>query len=295
MTILSRTAATTAAAAAAIFLGGVLCPMMAASAPLPQASSVRKKPSVKALPALRFQNRTASDVATQLSKVSGTPVVVDRLLANVPITLATTGGTLDSVLAKMTALLPKGVKTYRVMLPALAPNAPLPDGEVVASLARAQEEMVYPVMGAKVERTTDSVNVLGRILPADKAEAVIAALDLKPVYLLAMPAKEMDGVQKMAAMQAEGLKLWLSLSPEQQTEAVGQQFDMLMNMDPDTRRAMFGQMQQQGAVMRQKLQALPDAQRRQFFLDVTGGKSDGTNIPQGGGAAGGGAAPGGNP
>lgn len=278
-----RSAAVMAAAAAIASSFPVMAPTAAvAQENNPAANAAATAPAM--LTNLRLEKVPAKTAAQRLSRASGQLVLIEGAVASAVVSLNIQRATLEQAIAQLVAQLPRGSVDRVVMLPAIAPGATPPDADVVATLVGAQETLVPSVMGGKVERTVGSVNVMGRVLDAEKAKAVIAALDLKPVHLLGVPGQTGDPLKRMTNLQAEGLGLWMSMTQEQRQAAMEQQFDYLLNMDPDMRRAMFGQMQQQAAVMMQKLQSLPEDQRRQFFMDITGGRFDGTGMPPTGGA-----------
>lgn len=272
---------------AVCFAGGVFMPKARAQENNTPAASVSAAMNAP-VTSIRLNRVPAKEAAARLTKETGTLILTEASVANTLVTLDIGRSTLEAALKQMSEQMPKGAAVRSVMLPKTAPGATAPDADVVASLIGTQEQLVGSVMGAKVERTTGSINVLGKILTADKAKPVIDALDLKPAFVVGIPGGGGDPLQRMTSLQAEGLKLWLGLNPDQQRAAMENQFDWLLNMDPNARRAMFGQMQQQAAVMMQKLQSLPPDQRRQFFLDITNGQFDGTTPPRPPGAGGGG-------
>ncbi len=189
------------------------------------------------------------------------------------------------MLKQFAALLPKGTVVRKILLPALAPNAAPPSADVIVKLASVNDGLVGPVMGAKIEMTDGSVNVMGRVMTINEAAPVIAALNLKPVYLVANLNAGNDPVQKMMTAQTESLKTWMAMTPDQRAAVADKQLDGLLNMDPATRQAMFAQQAQMGQKFMAKIQSLPDGQRQQFWKDITGGKFDGTAL-QGGGKPG---------
>jgi hypothetical protein len=100
-----------------------------------------------------------------------------------------------------------------------------------------------------------------------------------------------DPVQKMNAAQIDALRNYLAMTPDQQKAFAEQQLENLFNMDPALRQQLFAQQRQMVQGFMQRLQGLPEDQRKQFWRDLTGGAWDGTGVPPQ--AAGGGGAPGG--
>jgi hypothetical protein len=170
-----------------------------------------------------------------------------------------------------------------------------PTGDQVAAFLEAQAALYRPTLVAPPPMTAASattasaseaplapgqVEILGKRLNMAEAAPLIRALGLRPVYLLTNPARATDAaVQRLASLQADALRLMLNMTPEQQKAAGDQQFDQMMNMDPALRRQMFQQQMQMGGQFFQRIQNLPSDQRRQFWLDLTGGRFDGSQIP----------------
>ncbi len=236
-----------------------------------QAPAVAAQVPTKPVPAFKIDHTLAREVAAQLTKTTGATVVTDSTTGLLPVTMSTVGGPLPTILDQVVKTLPKGVVVRVVMLPALAGKTLMPSGDDIAALYLSQEHIVVPVMGGKVERTEKSINVLGKILDEDKALPIIAALDLRPVYLITNPDAGDNPVSKSAQLQAEGMRLWQSMTPEQRAQSAERQFDALLNMDSPTRQAMFSQFAQVGQTIAQKMQTMPAEQRQQFISDVTGG------------------------
>lgn len=269
-------ALTRTAPAVAVALGLLLPSLAAAQTP---AGSV---------PALRFNRATTKEAAARLSQASGVLVVADKTVAAMPLTLEVPPGSLDAALTRLTATLPKGAVVKKVLLPALAPGAKAPEGDIIAALVTAQESLA----GGAATGAGEAL-IQGRRVPADKAAPLIAALDLKPVYLITNPAAASDPIQKFNTAQWDNLQTWMNMTPEQQKAAFDQQFEGLMNMDPALRQQLFGQQRQMMMGMMQKIQAMPEDQRAQFMRDLTGGAGDGRGTPpRGPGGPGGGGGPG---
>jgi hypothetical protein len=157
------------------------------------------------------------------------------------------------------------------------------NGQVVASVLG---EDGKPLVTAAPVVLDDVIDVAGQKVAWKEAAPLLTALKLRPVFFLSNP-QSGAMVARSLELQNESLQLWMEMSPQQRQQAAEAQFSGLLNMDGPTRQALFGQMQQVGATMMQKFQSMPEAQRKQFFLDITGGRSDGTGLPSGGGNNGG--------
>lgn len=236
-------------------------------------------PSAPTVASARFASLPLREVAERLSRATGTLVVADKTVAAVPVTLNVGGETLDAVLQRVAKVLPEGALVKTVYLPAFAPTAPAPDADKIAALVFAQEALMAG--GASKNGTAEDIVIQGKRLGPDKAASVVAALELKPVYLLTNPKAASDPVEKLGAVQLESLRTWLEMTPEQQKTAVDQQFDALINMDPSLRQQIFAQQRQVMQSFFQKAQALPEDQRAQFFREMTGGRWDGNRGQRG--------------
>ena len=271
-----------AVAVAALALGGDASVAAAPVAATPRVAD-GASPATGAAPAVsaaRFAKLPAHEVAARLSRSTGVLVLADKTVATAPVTLDVPAGPLDAALARVAAVLPKGTVVKKALLPAPSPGGPAPDGDQVAALVAAQEALA--ASGGRKDPATapgEEINVLGKRLSGDKAATVITALDLRPVYLLTNPAAADDPVQKMNAAQLDSMRLWLGMTPEQQTAVVDQQFNALMNMDPAMRQQLFSQQRQVMQGFFQRIQGLPEEQRTQFFREMTGGRWDGTGMP----------------
>lgn len=244
-----------------------------------QTGTARTSPN---LPSSTYTKLPVKDVANRISRASGVVVLADRTVANLTVTVTTPSGPVEKALARVVAALPNGVVYKKVYLPASAPGAPAPTGDQVSALVVAQDAVMGKRPATTIPAPEGEVDILGRRISADKAAAVVAALDLKPVYLLTNPASASDPVVRMGAVQEEALRAWLGMTAEQQATTANQQLDMLFNMDPALRRQLFSTQRQFAGGMMQRIQNLPQNQRREFFLDMTGGKWDGTGTPPGG-------------
>ena len=220
------------------------------------------------LPLMHFSQTPVRQAVARISRESGALVVADWTVAMLPLTRDLPSGSLDAAITAIVGLLPKGVVVKRVYIP--APKTAALDGDQVAALVTAQEmlagvRMLKPLLDGEVD-------ILGRHLTADTAAPIIAALDLKPVYLVTNPAAAKDPVQRMMAVQKDTLKAWLTMTPEQHAAAVNEQMDSLMSMDPALRAQLFAQQRQAAQGIMDRMKSMSEEQRNQFLRDVTGGQ-----------------------
>ena len=238
--------------AAALTLGGIA--FAAPQDPAPQA---------RPIPALKLAKVTVREAAARLTKESGVLVVPDSLLANNRIDFQTVGGPLDAVLKQLVAKLPAGAQLKRTHLPSSAATSPNPNGDVLALIVEINETLAAPLNGG-AKPAPDALILQGRVVPADKADMVLAALDLKPAFVLTSGRKK-DPTQQFASMQSDALRLWQGMTPEQRKSAVDKQWDDFVNMDPNVRKAYMGQMMEQAQGIMQKVQQLPPDQVKDLF------------------------------
>jgi hypothetical protein len=260
-------------------------PSRAKEAQKPTANSVFA-PLTRHITPLKIDKKTVGEVAAILTKESGILVLADSTVAATPISF-----TVDSLpvseLADGIAKLNPGISVRFLALPV---DIATPDPDLVVQLLRV-EEAIQPLKGrpaggkSPVPQTYSQIEVAGRTINIAQAELVMTTLKLRPVILLTNPTVD-NPVAKSARLQAEGLQAYLGMTPEQRIQAIDQQMNNLLNMDSATRRALFGQMQQQGMAVLKKINALPPEQRAQFFRDLTGDKWDGTAPPAAQGAGG---------
>ena len=218
------------------------------------------------IPALKLAKVTVREAAARLTKESGVLVVSDSLLANNRIDFQTVGGSLDTVLKQLVARLPAGAKLKKTHLPASAALSPDPNGDVLALLVQINETLAGP-LNKDAKPDPDALILQGKVIPADKAEATLAALDLKPAFVLTS-GKGKDASQQFATLQNDGLRLWQSMTPEQRTAAVNKQWDDFVNMDPSLRKAYMAQMMEQAQGIGQKMQQLPPDQLKELLSGI---------------------------
>lgn len=260
------------------FLAGAFV-LMGSGRVAAQTSGLSAEESPAKVPALRLGLSSLAAIAARLSRESGVRVVADRTVASQRVRLETVGGPLERVLEQVIAQLPAGTALRKVLLPPTLPGANV-EGDLVAALVQAQDALLRPISGPATPGPADVV-LLGRIVPAAQAAGVGAALDLHPLYLLTNPRAANDPLGRAHQLQAENLKLWMSLTPQQQQALAEQQFDSLFNMDPSLRRAMMQQMMQLSLGIMQKMQQLSPEQRQSFLDDIRNALPPGS-VPGGG-------------
>ena len=261
----------------------------ATAAAKPAAGAAKAGAAQTRLPALRFEKQTLFQVTERLSKESGVRVAVDKTLLTAPVTFQTIGGSLPAVLKELTAALPTGAEVKTTLLP--APGAAALDGDAIATLVATEEAMLKKAAAGTGGNGGGAVPILGALVPAEKAASVVEAMNLEKVYLLTNPRAAQDPVQRSIAAQTDALRNWMGLTPEQRVSAMDQQIEGLINMDPAARRALFSQQMELGTKFMQKIQSLPEGQRKQFWSDITGGRWVGSTPPPGGGGGTGGVRP----
>ena len=241
------------------------------------------------LPAARFNQTATGQVALRLSRAAGVSVLADSSVSTMPVTVNTTGGTVETVLPQIVATLPKGAMIRAV----LVPDGPAAlDGDAVSRYLIAQDTFstagVKPALANKTAPAAAFVpntwEVLGQKLPLDKALSLASGLNLRPVYLVTIPRTGLDTVGKMSMMQAESMRMWAGMTPDQRKTLMEGQFNNLMNMDAGDRQAMLGQMMQQGVMFMQKMQSLTPEQQKTLQQEFAGAaRNAGLPMPPGAG------------
>ena len=125
-----------------------------------------------------------SEITARLSKDSGLQVLTDSTLkVNVsPLKTKTTPANVEQQIRALVKTLPAGTIWGKLYLP--IPKTGTYKGDDVAAFAFASGQLFGPV-GAP--DPADTVEVMGKRIPADSAKEIIAQLKLKPVYLLSNP------------------------------------------------------------------------------------------------------------
>jgi hypothetical protein len=194
------------------------------------------------------------------------------------IDFTTIGGSLDTVLSELSAVLPPSGTVRAILLPNSPAKDAAPDGDAVVAYLTAQDALVKAAHvsakpgGDASATATDPATAfvpgefeaLGRRLSKDKAAAMSADMNLSPVYLVSVSRPPADLVSKMGALQAEALRNFAAMTPDQRKQAMEQQFNDMMNMDKGARQAMLSQMMDQGAYMVNMMKNMPPAQLQEF-------------------------------
>ncbi len=195
-------------------------------------------------------------VLTGIKKESGMAVLSSSLLATAqvkPPKAAVTAETLEETLDELVKGLPAGAIWAKLWLPPLPAGRQF-KGDDLVDYAVAQSRL-YPGVGAS---RPGVVEVLGQKLPADKAEGVISALGLKPVYVICNPSRVAPGSSEFDA-----------LTDDQKKSAVDKQVQKILSMPAEQQVQAFGQMfQQTGMVMGSLLKSMSPDQRRGFMQNL---------------------------
>lgn len=219
-------------------------------------------------------------VLTSMTRGSGITVVADRSIMGeqVPMpSVQVTAENLEDSIATLVKSLPSGTVWAKLYLP--LPRGGRFDGDAVADYALAQVKLYGNIGGTTSPGT---IEVMGQKVSPDRAEAVITALNLKPVYILVNPAR------RGASADAAPASNWNAMTPEQRQQYAQTEAQRLMSMDPNSRLQYFDQ---QRTIMMQMMQMMSPEQRAQMLqgLGVQGGGPGGRN--QGGRNPGGGRRP----
>lgn len=212
--------------------------------------------------ASRAGTRTVPDVLARIGQSANVTVVADATLASERVPLPTTAATPETVeaqIAQIVKALPDGTTWSKLYLP--APTGRAWSGDDVAAYVSAQKRL----FGQSGAAPTGTVEILGQRIPQDKAAAYVSDLNLKPVYLVTNPSRQ------VAASSNQGttadVAKWAQMTPEQQQQYARQQAQQLMNMDPALRRQMF---EQERALRRAVFEQMTPEQRQQLFPDRDG-------------------------
>ena len=178
-------------------------------------------------PAARATTFPAGQVLVQIGQTAGVIVLADstvqgRLaLPAVPATAAT----VEQQIAEAVRALPGGTTWAKLYVP--VPANGRWSGDAVADYARALAQMVGTVGRAAPAGT---VEILGRILPADKANEYITALNLRLVYLVSNPR-----AQTPTTAGFNMASNWTQMTPAQRELYIQQQAQRVLALDPASR------------------------------------------------------------
>ncbi|MBC7806273.1 MAG: hypothetical protein H7145_08990 [Akkermansiaceae bacterium] len=196
--------------------------------------------------------RTVKEVLKRIEEGAGTGVriVADStvLTEKVPLPAeATTPGNFEAQIAAVVDALPKGTAWAKLYLP--AEDARSYKGDDLADYAIAQSKLFGRVGNAPA----GSVEVMGKVLPAEKAQAVIDALNLKPVHLLTNPVAK--------AVSAGDSATWAKMTDADKEAFAKKEASKMIALGPQNLANQFGQ---QAAVMGQMFGMMSPEQRDQF-------------------------------
>jgi hypothetical protein len=209
-------------------------------------------------------------VLAQIGQNAGVIVLADSTIQGrvpVPATPATPE-TVEQQIAAVVQALPAGTTWARLYVP--APFNGRWNGDVVANYAHALAQIVGTVGRAAPAGT---VEILGRRVPADKANEHITALNLKLVYLVTNPR-----APTMPAAALNPASGWQRMTPDQRQQYVQFQAQRLLALDPATRLQTLRQLMQppdddpRPAILQTVFSQLTDAERIQLKQSLGGGK-----------------------
>lgn len=226
-------------------------------------SPVHQQTPTTSVPPLRLSAAPLRDIATRLTKATGIAVVVDRKVAQKTMDFVTPGGALDQVVRSESNKLPKDVTIRTLLLPAPRKGGAYDTDAIVSHIA-SLDSLAQGLNDTPAK--PDEILYLGKVITRERAQQLSAQTDLKFVYVFV--STKSDSLSQLSEMQMDMLKRFMALTPEQQTAMVDQQWDMMMNMDPATRKGFFQQAIQSSMGVMQKMQQMPPAQRQQFMDEI---------------------------
>jgi hypothetical protein len=200
-----------------------VCTTLSAFAVLPVAAQQAPAPHAETLP--------AGQVLVQIGENAGVIVLADSTIQgrlSLPAVPAT-AATVEQQIADAVRTLPAGTTWAKLYVP--APANGRWSGDAVAEYVRSLAQMV-----GTVGRTAPAgmVEILGRTLPADKANEYITALNLRLVYLVSNPR-----AQTPTATGFNMASNWTQMTPVQRDLYLQQQARRVMAMDPASRLQML--------------------------------------------------------
>ncbi|MES2465339.1 MAG: hypothetical protein V4671_32635 [Armatimonadota bacterium] len=219
---------------------------------VPQGAYAQAAPSTApqggaSLPESTTRPRPLSTVVAAMVRSTGATILADSSVAGAPVPLLTEASTAQNFEVQLDTLvkgLPQGATWAKVYLPATKSRL---EADAVSDYVMAQAKL-FGSAGAAAP--AGMVEIMGQRVPADQAQGVITALNLKPVYLISNP------LLKAAAQN------WSKLSQDQQKQYAAQQAQQILNMDPAAQQQMF---QQQMAVFGSVMQQMTPEQRQQMM------------------------------
>jgi uncharacterized protein YmfQ (DUF2313 family) len=250
-----------------LLLPGVAAFSQDAAAPPPAPTDVTGGPPPAAPITDTRTGRPLRSVAGEMGRLAGAIVLADSSVSAAPVLMpggATTADNLPAQLDALVRLLPPGTVWGKVYLPVTGSGSSL-DADAVSQYIVGQARLFGTVGAAPAGK----VEIMGQRLTPDQAAPVIAALNLKPVYLITNP--------RAAPTSAIGAN-FAQMSPAERAQYAQQQAQAILSGgDPGAAQQYL---QEQAEVMRALMQQLTPDQRQQLMAQIRG--------PRGGGAQGGG-------
>ncbi len=145
----------------------------------------------------------------------------------------------EKQIAALVQKLPRGTVWAKLFLPALPPGRAW-KGDDVAAFAYAQARLFGPV-GAGV--SDGSIEILGKRVGKESAPPFVAGLDLKTVYIVSNPRREMQitgGTPWSAASQAQ----WEKMTDDERRIYGQQQAGWIMSLPSEQRDLMLDKIRQ---------------------------------------------------
>jgi hypothetical protein len=227
--------------------------LLSASAPL-----LAQQPA----PPARPMTYPAAVILGQIGQSAGVTILADSSVqGRLPLpAVPATAATVEQQIAEMVRGLSAGTTWAKLYVP--APANGRWSADVVGNYARALAQVVGTIGRAA---PAGMVEILGRNVPADKANDYINALNLKLVYLVTGPTQQPS---------TNPTANWTQMSPDQRDLYAQQQAQQLMAMNPEGRIQALAQMMlvreesPQSAVMRAVMSQLSDDEKFQLKQSV---------------------------
>ena len=228
---------------------------------LPVARAQDAEAPAAAPPAVNGKNskKAVSVYLQKWSKITGITLLSDTITGGQQIILPdaqeeATPETIETNLTALTRRLPAGTLWAKIYLPA----GKTMSGDAVAQYALAQATL-FGGVGAPTPAGT--IEVMGQKISGEKADAVAAALNLKPVYITLNTNRR----SVLPGANAE----WNNMTPEQKQQYSKKQAQDILAMDPAQRQQGIRQMmEQQSSVMQALMQTMTPQQRQEFFQSM---------------------------
>lgn len=237
-------------------------------------SPIARQTPTSSVPPMRLAATSLRDIATKLTKSTGVAVIVDRKVALKTMDFVTPGGVIDQVVRSENNKLPKDVTLRTLLLPAPRKGSTY-DPDAILSHIAALDSLSQGLNDAPAK--PEEILYLGKVITRERAQQLSTQTDLRFVYVYV--STKSDSLSQLSDMQLDMLKRFMALTPEQQSALVDQQWDMMMNMDPSTRKGFFQQAIQSSMGVMQKMQQMPPAQRQQFMDEIRGALPPGLGGP----------------